>query len=222
MSSNRNTTPEIPEYGRGSVFVISAPSGAGKTSLVRALVENDPALRISVSHTTRAIRPGEVDGDHYYFVNRQTFQQMSSEGAFIEHAHVFGNDYGTSLQWVENQRQAGYDIILEIDWQGAHQVREKVGDSIGIFILPPSLEQLERRLRQRQQDSATIIGQRMKAAVEEIHHYSEYPYLVINDDFTSALVDLRAIITSHRLRQSRQSHRHATLLHRLLATEHME
>ncbi len=202
---------------RGSVYVISAPSGAGKTTLVRALVEEDPSLLISISHTTRPQRPAEVNGDHYHFVSPRKFQHMADSGGFIEHAQVFGNHYGTSHSWVDNRRNAGYDIILEIDWQGARQVREQVRDSIGIFVLPPSLEQLEYRLRQRQQDSDKIIRQRMQAAVEEIHHFSEYPYLIINDDFACAVAQLRCIIESQRLCQSRQACAHADLIAGLLA-----
>ncbi len=202
---------------RGSIYVISAPSGAGKTTLVRALIEEDPGLRISISHTTRPKRPAEVDGDHYHFISPRQFQEMSDAGGFIEHAQVFGNHYGTSHNWVDSQRNSGYDIILEIDWQGARQVREQVRDSIGIFILPPSLDQLELRLRQRQQDSDKIIWQRMQAAVEEIHHYNEYQYLIINDDFATAARELRCIIDSHRLCQPRQASAHADLIAGLLA-----
>jgi len=209
--------PETTPARRGSVYVISAPSGAGKTSLVRTLVREDPGLLISISHTTRPKRPAEVDGDHYHFISPRQFQEMSDPGGFIEHAHVFGNDYGTSHSWVESQRHSGYDIILEIDWQGARQVREQVRDSIGIFLLPPSLEQLEQRLRQRQQDSDEIIWQRMQAAVKEIHHFNEYQYLIINDDFAMALSELRCIIASHRLCQSRQAATHAKLIAGLLA-----
>lgn len=202
---------------RGNVFVISAPSGAGKTSLVRSLVRDDPSVMISISHTTRPQRPAEVDGDHYHFVSTQRFGEMARRGEFIEHARVFGNDYGTSGHWIEAQRNSGYDIILEIDWQGARQVREQVPDSVGIFILPPSLEQLEWRLRQRRQDSEAIIGQRMRAAVEEIHHYHEYAYLLINDDFATAVEQLRTIIHSQRLSQPRQAAVHADLIAGLLA-----
>jgi len=209
--------PETVAARRGSVFVISAPSGAGKTTLVRALVREDSGLRISISHTTRPKRPAEVNGDHYHFISPRQFQQMSDGGGFIEHAQVFGNHYGTSHSWVESQRNSGYDIILEIDWQGARQVREQVRDSIGIFILPPSLEQLELRLRQRQQDSDKIIWQRMQAAVEEIHHFNEYQYLIINDDFATATRELRCIITSHRLCQPRQASVHTDLIAGLLA-----
>ncbi len=224
MSNSQITSPPNTDSGntsvqRGSVYVISAPSGAGKTSLVRALVQNDSGLLISISHTTRAKRPGEINGDHYHFVSQQQFQEISQRDGFIEHAHVFGNDYGTSCEWVEQQRVTGYDIILEIDWQGARQVKEKVRDSIGIFILPPSLEQLEERLCQRRQDSSEIIRQRMKAAVEEIHHFDEYQYLIINNDFATALEDLRSIIESQRLSQQRQACKHADLITRLLATQ---
>ncbi len=209
--------PETHPDRYASVYVISAPSGAGKTSLVRALVEEDPELVISVSHTTRDKRPGEIDGDHYHFIASQQFQEISKAQGFIESATVFGNNYGTSHQWVEAQRAAGFDVILEIDWQGAHQVREALRDSIGIFVLPPSLEQLEMRLRQRRQDSDEIIRQRMQAAVEEIHHYNEYTYLIINDDFNTALGELRTIIASHRLCRSRQASKNAELIARLLA-----
>jgi guanylate kinase len=219
MTSLPSTESGNASVQRGSVYVISAPSGAGKTSLVRALVQSDSGLLISISHTTRSKRPGEINGDHYHFVSQQEFREISERDGFIEDAHVFGNDYGTSHDWVEQQRAAGCDIILEIDWQGARQVKEKVRDSIGIFILPPSLEQLEERLCQRRQDSSDIIRQRMKAAVEEIHHFNEYQYLIINNDFDIALEDLRIIIESQRLNQRRQASKHANLITGLLATQ---
>lgn len=201
----------------GSLFVVSAPSGAGKTSLVRALTGRDPGVTVSVSHTTRARRPGERDAEHYHFVDDVTFARMCDQDAFLEHAEVFGNRYGTSRAGVEQQLHAGLDVVLEIDWQGARQVRARVPDSVGVFVLPPSLEQLRRRLEGRGQDDPQVIGRRMRAAVDEISHYGEYDYLLVNDRFEAALDDLCAIVTARRLRRDAQSRRLAGLLDALLA-----
>ncbi len=201
----------------GTLFVVSAPSGAGKTSLVRALLERDPGVVLSVSHTTRDPRPGERDGDHYHFVDAATFSRMCEEGAFLEHATVFGNSYGTSRAAVEERLERGRDVVLEIDWQGARQVRAQLPASVGVFVLPPSLEQLRERLRARAQDDAEVIDARMQAAVREIAHWQEYDYLVVNDDFQRALGDLAAIVTASRLGQPAQRRRLRPLLDRLLA-----
>jgi guanylate kinase len=184
----------------GGLITISAPSGAGKTSLVKALVESDPQLAVSVSHTTRPRRPGEVDGVNYHFVDRAAFDQLVSEDAFFEWAEVFGNGYGTSRDAVALQRAAGIDVILEIDWQGAAQVRSKAPDTCAIFILPPSLSALEQRLRNRKQDNDDTIKARLAGAQAEMSHFAEADYLVLNDDFETALAELRAIILAHRLR----------------------
>jgi guanylate kinase len=188
----------------GTLYTVSAPSGAGKTSLVNALLEGTPDLCVSISHTTRAMRPGEVDGVNYHFVSEETFLAMLERAEFLEHARVFGNLYGTSQLWVEEQLKAGTDVILEIDWQGAQQVKHLMPDTCAIFILPPSRETLEQRLNSRGQDGPELIAGRMAEAVEEMSHYIESDFLVVNRDFDTALAELGAIITSHRLRTARQ------------------
>jgi len=200
----------------GTLYIVSAPSGAGKTSLVKKLVATTPDVTVSVSHTTRPPRPGERDGKHYHFVTPAAFEAMIAEGAFLEHAQVFGNHYGTSRAAVHAQREAGLDVILEIDWQGARQVRERI-DSSSLFILPPSREALRQRLARRGQDSAEVIEQRMAAALDELSHYAEFDYLVINDDFTAALDALRAILIAHRQRRTIQMEQQKELLHLLLS-----
>ena len=202
---------------KGNLFVISAPSGAGKTSLVKALVETFPGIRVSVSHTTRQIRPGETDGVNYHFVTRETFVEMAQRGEFLEHAEVFGNLYGTSQRWVEEQLEKGGDIILEIDWQGAQQIRRLMPSAVTIFILPPSRAVLIERLRNRGQDSEDIITRRTAAAISEMTHYAESDYLLINDQFQQALADLAAIVHSQRLRQGRQDVLHQALISSLLS-----
>ena len=202
---------------QGTLFVVSAPSGAGKTSLVKALVESTPGLHVSVSHTTRPQRPAEVDGVNYHFVSLQRFNDMLQEDAFLEHAEVFGNLYGTSNQSVQQQLREGKDIILEIDWQGAQQVRKQSPDAVGIFILPPSKDVLQQRLVGRGQDSDSVISGRMAQSAEQISHYVEFDYLIINDQFETALAELKAVILSQRLRQAQQSVRHQALLSSLLS-----
>lgn len=207
----------MTEQVKGNLYVISAPSGAGKTSLVKALLETSQGITVSVSHTTRAPRPGEQDGVHYHYVSVDTFKALVEQGAFLEHAQVFDNFYGTASSSVEDKLQQGLDVILEIDWQGARQVRKRFPDCIGIFILPPSREALEQRLRGRGQDSDEIIARRMRDAQSEASHYGEYHYLVINDDFDTALVELRSIFVAERLHLERQKPRHQALLDALLA-----
>ncbi|HQQ63508.1 MAG TPA: guanylate kinase [Pseudomonadales bacterium] len=185
---------------RGILYTVSAPSGAGKTSLVTALVAACDNLRVSVSHTTRPRRPGEVDGINYHFTDRATFEAMLLAGDFLEQAEVFGNLYGTSQQWVEDTLAQGLDVILEIDWQGAQQIRRLMPDSIGIFILPPSLASLKERLNGRGQDDDAIIAERLAQARDEISHYSEADYIVVNKDFERALGDLIAITRAQPLR----------------------
>ncbi len=202
---------------KGTLYIISAPSGAGKTSLVNALIEAEPQIRVSVSHTTRAMRPGEVDGVNYHFVSRESFLQMLEHNDFLEHAEVFGNLYGTSQRWLEKTLAEGFDLILEIDWQGAQQVRRLLPEARSIFILPPSQQALRQRLNNRGQDSDEIIETRMREAVSEMSHYVEYDHLVINDDFAAALADLKAIFRANNLRQDVQQQRHSTLLTELLA-----
>ncbi|MGE6792189.1 guanylate kinase [Pseudomonas guineae] len=200
----------------GTLYIISAPSGAGKTSLVKALIDSEAQIRVSVSHTTRAMRPGEVDGVNYHFASREQFHAMLDKTEFLEHAEVFGNLYGTSQEWVKQTLREGFDLILEIDWQGAQQVRRLMPESKSIFILPPTQEALRHRLTNRGQDSGEIIEQRMREAVSEMSHYVEYDYLLINDDFAHALSDLKAIFRSNQLLQSPQQQRHNGLLSELL------
>ncbi|MGB3610243.1 MAG: guanylate kinase [Cellvibrio sp.] len=202
---------------RGTLYTVSAPSGAGKTSLVAALVKSNPEVCVSISHTTRPMRPGEEDGVNYHFVDHPTFEKMLSEGAFLEHAQVFNNLYGTSQQWVVETLQQGMDVILEIDWQGAAQVRRQLPDTISVFILPPSLASLRQRLTGRGQDDSSVIEARMNEAISEMSHYVEADYLIINDDFTTALAQFQALITSQHLRLARQAEKHAALLNELLA-----
>ena len=186
------------ETGRGSLFIIAAPSGAGKTSLVNALLEKDSRLSLSISHTTRSPRPGEIDGRHYHFVSEAEFERMVAAGDFMEHARVFDHFYGTNRHTVAKQLEQGRDVILEIDWQGARQVRAVFPGCCSIFIIPPSLETLRKRLKGRGQDSEEVIQRRMRDAQAEISHWDEFEYLVVNDDFNAALDELIAIINDHR------------------------
>ena len=201
----------------GTLYIVAAPSGAGKTSLVKRLVETTPGVVASISHTTRPPRPGEQDGVHYYFVPLATFEAMIAEGAFLEQAQVFGNRYGTSRAAVLSQLQAGRDVILEIDWQGARQVREQMPGCSSVFILPPSRDALRQRLAGRGQDSAEVIERRMAAALDELSHYAEFDYLVINDEFTTALTELRAILIAQRQRRTAQLERHPEFFRALLS-----
>lgn len=197
MSSNHEST--ISPYS-GQLYIFSAPSGAGKTSLVEALLETVSGIEVSVSHTTRAMRPGEINGVHYHFTNVVGFEKMIEASAFLEHAKVFDNYYGTSQLVVEERLSEGEDVILEIDWQGAQQVRKLMPYAISVFILPPSREALEQRLNARGQDSAEIIARRMQDATSDMAHYVEFDYLVINDDFAEATRQLSAIVLAQRQR----------------------
>jgi guanylate kinase len=199
----------------GNLFIVSAPSGAGKTSLVAALLKADARIKLSVSHATRAPRPGEVDGRDYHFVTRQAFDEMVNAGAFLESAFVHGNYYGTSRQWILDQRAAGADILLEIDWQGAAQVRKLMPDAVGIFIMPPSLESLMARLNTRAQDPPDVISRRLSAARAEISHVSEFKYVIINDKFDEAVRDLVSIVRARRLLASSQLSRYGDLINRM-------
>jgi len=201
----------------GKLYIISAPSGAGKTSLVKQLVADLDGLTVSVSHTTRQMRPGEVHGQDYFFVSVAEFQAMQAEQAFLEHAQVFDNFYGTAQQTVEDNLNKGLDVILEIDWQGAEQIKKLLPDSISIFILPPSTEVLLQRLRNRGQDGEEIIARRMRDAVTEISHHDEFDYLVVNDVFEQALTELKSIVIANRLTKQRQLHNLRPLLTSLLA-----
>ncbi len=201
----------------GQLFIVTAPSGAGKSSLVKALLERDAAIRLSVSYTTRLPRPGEVDGVHYHFVGREEFQERLGRGEFLESAEVYGNHYGTSQPWIEAEMAQGRDILLEIDWQGAAQVRRLMPKACCVFILPPSLAELRRRLEGRGTDSAEVIARRLAAAREDISHALAFDYLVVNDRFEDALADLLSITRASRLRMEAQSRRQAGLLETLLA-----
>ncbi|MEW8255262.1 MAG: guanylate kinase [Candidatus Thiodiazotropha taylori] len=200
----------------GTLYILSAPSGAGKTSLLKALRQQDGALQVSISHTTRPMRPGEEDGRDYHFISQELFQEMIGAAAFLEHAEVFGNFYGTSESEVRAKLDAGQDTVLEIDWQGAQQVRKRFPDVVSIFILPPSPEALYERLSARGQDSEAVIQGRMQQAVSEMSHYAEFDYLVINDDFDTALAELAAIVSARRLRLVSQSERHSEQISALL------
>ena len=192
----------------GNLYIIAAPSGAGKTTLVNALLEGNHDIALSVSYTTRPPRTGEVDHREYHFITDAEFLQMAARGDFLEHAEVHGNRYGTSAPWIRQQTDAGRDLLLEIDWQGARQVRQKIPDAIGIFLMPPSMPELERRLRKRGQDSDEVITRRLAAALEEMQHVDEFEYVIINKDFDTALADLVAIVRASRLRLARQRQRH--------------
>lgn len=200
---------------KGTLFIVSAPSGAGKTSLVQALTQIDPLVSVSVSHTTRQPRPAEVQGKNYHFVDEATFDQLLSAGLFLEHAQVFGHRYGTSKDQVEHHLNQGLDVILEIDWQGAQQVR-KLMPVQSIFILPPSRQTLLDRLTQRAQDKSEVIAQRMALASEETSHYGEFDYLIINDDFEHAVSDLKAILQANRRKQAKQAILYRDLIQSLL------
>ena len=200
----------------GTLYIIAAPSGAGKTSLVRALLEREPGISLSVSYTSRMPRSNEVEGQHYHFVSREVFEHMAKAGAFFEYADVHGDYKGTAREAVEPLLASGRDVLLEIDWQGARQVREQWPDSLSIFILPPSRKELERRLRHRASDSAEQIARRIADSRIEIARAVEFDYIVINDDFALAIDDLRAILAARRLRRDAQLLRHVTLLDDLL------
>ncbi|NBI43417.1 guanylate kinase [[Haemophilus] felis] len=204
---------------QGNLYILSAPSGAGKSSLISALLQQDQEkkMMVSVSHTTRGPRPGEIEGVHYYFVSVEEFERLIAQDLFLEYAKVFGgNYYGTSLPAIEKNLAAGIDVFLDIDWQGAQQIRKKVPTAKSIFILPPSLQELERRLIGRGQDSEEVIANRMSKAIEEISHYDEYDYVIVNDNFEQALADLQAILRAERLTLAHQQKQSASLIAQLL------
>jgi guanylate kinase len=201
----------------GTLFVVAAPSGAGKSTLVNALLEREPAISLSVSHTTRPPRTGELYGRHYYFVERGEFEREIAEGIFLEHAEVHGNLYGTSRTTVQTLLAQGRDVLLEIDWQGAEQIRRSKPDCVSVFILPPSRTELERRLRGRGSDSAEVIERRLRNSRGEIAHAHEFDYILVNDAFEEALADLQAIVRAVRLRSVLQWQRHEVLIAELLA-----
>lgn len=198
------------------LYVVAAPSGGGKTSLIKSLLARDDAVRLSVSHTTRPPRPGEQDQVHYHFVDAERFSRLVSEDAFLEHADVYDHRYGTGREAVESQLAQGFDVILDIDWQGARQIRSSFPACVSIFILPPSLETLRQRLRNRGQDSEEVIEKRMQKARAEIAHWDEFDFLIINDDFQAALADLQSIIRSGKLQRQGQQERYVKILAELL------
>lgn len=201
---------------RGNLFILSAPSGAGKSSLINALLDKHSNMQVSVSHTTRAPRPGEENGVHYHFVDQQTFKELIANDDFFEWAQVFDNYYGTSKAAIEQQLANGIDVFLDIDWQGARQVRELAPEVTTIFILPPSKEELQSRLTNRGQDSADVIASRMEKAQSESSHYDEYDYVVVNDDFDTALGEIATIVEATRLSLHTQKHKHSELIAELL------
>ncbi|HXF45161.1 MAG TPA: guanylate kinase [Burkholderiaceae bacterium] len=199
------------EHYAGNIFLVVAPSGAGKSTLVNALLARDGAIALSISFTTRPPRPGEVNGREYHFVSVEEFKRRRAQGEFLESAEVHGHFYGTSRLWIEERMRTGADVLLEIDWQGARQVKQVFPQAVGIFILPPSIEALEQRLHKRGQDSPQVIARRLLAAGSEIAHAPEFDYVIINEDFDRALADLTAIVTAARLRYASQAARHHTL-----------
>ncbi|MBX6368320.1 MAG: guanylate kinase [Rhodospirillales bacterium] len=190
---------------RGLLLVLSSPSGAGKTSITRALIERDPTIQISVSVTTRPRRPGEIDGQHYFFIDKARFDRMVAEGELLEHAAVFGNHYGTPRDFVEARLAAGEDIVSDIDWQGTQQLAEKIrGDLVSVFVLPPTMAALEERLRARAQDSDDVVRARMAKSADEMSHWPEYDYVIVNCDLEESVAQVQAILTAERLRRARQ------------------
>jgi guanylate kinase len=201
---------------RGNLFIVAAPSGAGKSSLVNAVLALEPAIRLSISFTSRAARPGERHAEHYHFISKTEFEAMIGAGDFFEHAVVHGDYKGTARQSVEPQLDAGEDVLLEIDWQGARQVRAKIPEAITVFILPPSRDALEERMHKRGQDSEHVIQQRLAAAREEMSHLHDFDYLIVNRDFDTAVQEMRSIFIASRLRRARQLQRHASMVAELL------
>jgi guanylate kinase len=201
---------------RGTLFIVAAPSGAGKSSIVNAVLKDTPGIALSISYTSRAPRPGERHAQHYHFVDKAEFERMVAAGDFFEHALVHGDYKGTAVQSVEPQLAAGQDVLLEIDWQGARQVRAKVPDALSVFILPPSRQALEQRMRSRGQDSEEVIARRLAAAREEMGHFGEFDFLIVNDDFDTAVRDMQAIFLGSRQRRHLQQQRFAGLISALL------
>ena len=204
---------------RGTLYIVAAPSGAGKSSIVNAVLARDPNISLSISFTSRAPRPGERHAEHYHFIEAAAFEAMVAAGDFFEHALVHGDWKGTARQSVEPQLSAGRDVLLEIDWQGARQVRSKIPDAVSVFILPPSRAALEERMRKRGQDSEAVIAQRLAAAREEMSHYGEFDYLIVNEVFETAVAEMCSIFTASRLRKDAQVARHARLITSLLVDD---
>lgn len=203
----------------GNLFIVAAPSGGGKTSLVKKLIETLDHIEVSVSHTTRAMRPGERDGVDYFFIDDKEFIKMVNDNAFLEHAKVFNNFYGTSIEQINARLACGIDVVLDIDWQGAEQIRRSFPDAVSIFIIPPSLDALKQRLTNRQQDNHDVISDRMKKAQDELSHYPEFDYLIVNDDFEHAAMELGAIVIANRLRVQRQVNKQSKLLSFLMSSQ---
>jgi guanylate kinase len=210
-TSQAQTAPVQAAHAPGCLFVVAAPSGAGKSTLVNALLKREPAIGLSVSYTTRPPRPGEVEGEHYHFIDEARFEQLRRQGEFLEYAEVHGNFYGTSAPWLAQQTQAGKDVLLEIDWQGARQVRRRFPHAVGIFILPPSMQALEARLNARGQDSASVIARRLLNAGSEIAHASEFDFVLVNDVFDVALDGLHGVVRAARQRYGVQQALHGDL-----------
>jgi guanylate kinase len=204
---------------RGTLFIVAAPSGAGKSSIVNACLARDPNICLSISYTSRAPRPGERHAEHYNFIAREEFQRMIDAGDFFEYALVHGDWKGTAKQSVESRLVEGRDVLLEIDWQGARQVREQVSDVVSVFILPPSREALDQRMRKRGQDSEAVMAQRLAAAREEMSHYDEFDYVIVNEHFDTAVAEMCAVFAASRLRREAQAERHAALIAALLADD---
>ncbi|RDY65779.1 guanylate kinase [Lysobacter soli] len=204
---------------RGTLFIVAAPSGAGKSSIVNAVLVRDPNICLSISFTSRKPRPGERHAEHYHFVSREEFEGMVAAGDFFEHALVHGDWKGSARQSVEPQLASGKDVLLEIDWQGARQVREKVPDAVSVFILPPSRQALEQRMRNRGQDSEEVIAQRLAAAREEMSHYGEFDFVIVNEDFETAVTEMCSIFIASRVRKDQQVARHSRLITALLADD---
>ncbi len=204
---------------RGTLYIVAAPSGAGKSSLVNTVLAKEPGIALSISFTSRAPRPGERHAQHYHFVDKAEFERMIAAGDFFEHALVHGDYKGTARQSVEPQLAAGKDVLLEIDWQGARQVREKMPDCVSVFILPPSIDALQQRMRNRGQDTEAVIAKRLSAAREEMSHVGEFDFVIVNEHFDAAAAELRAIFVAQRLREPAQARRHAALIRVLLGQE---
>lgn len=203
----------------GTLYIVAAPSGGGKTSLVRQLVETVDGIEVSTSHTTRPMRPGEKNGVDYFFVSETAFNAMIKENAFIEHAQVFEHWYGTSVKQIAERLERGVDIVLDIDWQGAEQIKRLFKNALSVFIVPPSLEVLRERLHNRRQDNEAVIAERMHKAQDEMSHYPEFDYLIVNDEFNTAAVELNAIVIANRLRMERQVNKQSKLLSFLLSSQ---
>lgn len=203
----------------GNLFIVAAPSGGGKTSLVRNLIATLDKIEVSISHTTRAMRPGETHGVDYFFVSEDEFMAMINNHAFLEHAQVFNHLYGTSIAQINARLECGIDVVLDIDWQGAAQIKRIFPDAVSVFIIPPSIEELKQRLMNRRQDKDEVISDRMKKAQDELSHYSEFDYLVVNDTFEHAAADLEAIVIANRLRTERQVNKQAKLLSFLMSSQ---